>query len=236
MSSIASMLSLVLAARHDPVARILNVDLLAVLVAALLPWSTTGVAIGIVLWLVALAVTLELQPFLRSLRRPICALPIALVGLAVLGTLWSDAPWGARLYSLSPATKLLALPFLFYHFERSRRGMWVFVAFLASCTLLMVVSWIVAFDPSLSLKRPDEPGGRGIFVKNYIDQSQEFALCAVALAYPIYQPAAGEAKIWQALVLCAIALASSSTWRSSSCRGRRWSRCRSCSPYSRCCT
>ena len=25
----------------------------------------------------------------------------------------------------------------------------------------------------------------GIFVKNYIDQSQEFALCAVALAYPI---------------------------------------------------
>ena len=26
---------------------------------------------------------------------------------------------------------------------------------------------------------------RGIFVKNYIDQSQEFALCAVALAYPV---------------------------------------------------
>ena len=26
---------------------------------------------------------------------------------------------------------------------------------------------------------------RGIFVKNYIDQSQEFALCAVALVYPI---------------------------------------------------
>ena len=204
MSSIASMLSLVLAARHDPIARILNVDLLAVLVAALLPWSTTGVAIGIVLWLVALAVTLELQPFLRSLRRPICALPIALVGLAVLGTLWSDAPWGARLYSLSPATKLLALPFLFYHFERSRRGMWVFVAFLASCTLLMAVSWIVVFDPSLSLKRPDEPGGRGIFVKNYIDQSQEFALCAVALAYPIYT-LLRDGKIWLALLLTAIA-------------------------------
>ncbi len=27
---------------------------------------------------------------------------------------------------------------------------------------------------------------RGIFVKNYIDQSQEFALCAVALAYPVF--------------------------------------------------
>ena len=44
----------------------------------------------------------------------------------------------------APPTKLLVLPLLFYHFERSARGMWVFIAFLASCTLLMVVSWIVA--------------------------------------------------------------------------------------------
>ena len=153
------MFSLMLSARHDPAARILNVDLMAVLVAVLLPWSTSGVAIGMVLWLVALAATLELRPFLRSLQRPICALPIALVVLAALGTLWSDAPWGARLYALGPVTKLLALPFLFYHFERSTRGMWVFVGFLASCTLLMLVSWIVAFDPGLSLKPPDERVG-----------------------------------------------------------------------------
>ena len=205
ISSIGSMFSLMLSARHDPVGRILNVDLIAVLVAALLPWSTSGVAIGMVLWLVALAATLELRPFLRSLKRPICALPIALVALAAIGTLWSDAPWGARIYALSPATKLLALPFLLYHFERSTRGMWVFIAFLASCTLLMVVSWIVAFDPSLSLKRPDEPGGRGIFIKNYIAQSQEFALCAVALAYPIFHLLRMN-RIWQALALGAISL------------------------------
>ena len=72
ISSIGSMLSLMLSARHNPVGRILNVDLMAVLVAALLPWSTSGVAIGVVLWLAALAATLELGPFLRSLRRPIC--------------------------------------------------------------------------------------------------------------------------------------------------------------------
>jgi O-antigen ligase len=202
---ISSMLSLMLSARRDPVARILNVDLMAVLVAALLPWSTSGVAIGMVLWLAALAATLELRPFLRSLQRPISWLPLALVGLAALGTLWSDAPWGARVYALSPATKLLVLPLLFYHFERSQRGMWVFVAFLASCTLLMVVSWIVALDPGLSLKRPDEAGGRGIFIKNYIDQSQEFALCAVALAYPIFNLLRTH-RIWQAVVLGAIAL------------------------------
>ena len=91
--SIGSMFSLVLSARHDPVARILNVDLVAVLVAALLPWSTSGVAIIMVVWLVALVYTLEMRPFLASLRRPVCMLPIALVVLAAVGTLWSDAPW-----------------------------------------------------------------------------------------------------------------------------------------------
>ena len=93
----------------------------------------------------------------------------------------------------SPTTKLLVLPVLFYHFERSTRGMWVFVAFLVSCALLMVMSWIVAIDPGLSLKAPASRG-RGIFVKNYIDQSQEFALCAVALAYPDHHAAAGRRK------------------------------------------
>ncbi len=112
MSRIGSAVSLILSACHDPAARILNVDLVAVLVAVMLPWSTSGVAIGFVLWLIALAATLELRPFLRSLLRPISALPIAFVALAALGTLWSDAPWGVRLYALSPVTKLLALPLL----------------------------------------------------------------------------------------------------------------------------
>ena len=176
-------LSTIFSARHDPVARILNVDLLAVLIALALPWSTSGVAILAVLWIVALIPTLELRGFLHSLKRPVSALPIALFGLALVGTLWSDASWGARLYAVTPTVKLLVLPLLIYHFERSTRGVWVFVAFLASCALLVAASWIVAFDPHLTLKEHTEQ--RGIFVKNYIDQSQEFALCAVALAYPI---------------------------------------------------
>ncbi len=201
--SIGSMVSQVLSARHDPVARILNVDLVAVLVAALLPWSTSGVAILMVVWLVALAYTVELRSFLASLRRPVCALPIALFALAAVGTLWSDAPWSARLYALSPATKLLALPLLLYHFRRTTRGLWVFRAFLISCTLLMAVSWLVLLDSNLSLKQGDAE--RGIFVKNYIDQSQEFALCAVALVYPIVT-LLREQKNRQALLLIAIAV------------------------------
>jgi O-antigen ligase len=175
--------STIFAARHDPAARMLNVDLLAVLIAISLPWSTSATAISAILWMIALIWTLELRPFLISLKRPICALPIALFALALLGTLWSDASWGARLYAVGPTAKLLVLPLLLYHFERSTRGLWVFAAFLVSCTLLMAVSWIVLLDPGLTLRTNDEQPG--VFVKNYIDQSQEFALCAVALAYPI---------------------------------------------------
>jgi O-antigen ligase len=141
------------------------------------------VAIFAVAWLIAVAPTLDPKTFKELLKRPICALPVALFLLAVAGTLWSDAPRGTRFHAIGPTVKLLVLPVLIYHFERSTRGAWVFIAFLVSCSLLMALSWIVAFNPNLSLKPPG-PADRGIFVKNYIDQSQEFALCAVALAYP----------------------------------------------------
>ena len=185
----ASRWSYIMSARHDPAARIFNIDLLTVLIALLLPWSTTGVVIAAVLWIIALIPSLQMRPFLQSLTRPASFLPIALFALALLGTLWSEASWGTRLHAVGPTAKLLVLPLLFYHFERSSRGVWVFVAFLASCTLLMVASWIVALDPDLSLKRYLSFGPylpvKGIVVKNYIAQSQEFTLCAVALAYPI---------------------------------------------------
>jgi O-antigen ligase len=177
------------AAWHDPVARIFNVDLLTVLIAVLLPWSTSGVAIAAALWIIALVPTLEVRAFLRSLARPICVLPFALFALALAGTLWSDASWGVRLNAVGPTAKLLVLPLLFYHFERSSRGEWVFIAFLASCVLLTAMSWLVAFDFHLSLKPNFSPTYEqpwiGIVVKNYIDQSQELTLCAVALAYPV---------------------------------------------------
>jgi hypothetical protein len=180
-------------------------DVFAILAALTLPWSTTLPGIFVPCWLGAVAWVMDWRAYGRLLKLPICYLPFALVGLALVGTLWSDASWSARIYAVGPTLKLLVLPGLFYHFERSSRGMWVFIAFLVSCALLMVMSWIVTYDPSLSLKAPGEPGGRGIFVKNYIDQSQEFALCAVALAYPVIRLLQTN-RVWQALVLVAISL------------------------------
>jgi O-antigen ligase len=201
-STVRSLFSKILSARHDPAARILNVDLVAILVAAMLPWTTSGVSIGVVVWLVALVPTVDRRELLHTLRRPVCWLPIALVALAAVGTLWSEAPWGARTYALSPATKLLVLPLLLYHFQRSPRGICVFIAFLVSCMLMTAMSWLVMLHPGLALKHDDVE--RGIFVKNYIDQSQEFALCAVALAYPA-AVLLRENRRWQALLLIAVA-------------------------------
>jgi O-antigen ligase len=202
-------LSFVLSAWHDPAARIFNVDLLTVLIAILLPWSTTGVVIAAALWVIALVPTLDVGAFLRSLKRPICLLPIAMFALALVGTLWSNVPWGERLYGLGPTLKLLALPLLLYHFERSGRGVWVFTGFLASCVLLMVASSATTFDPALSLKPRFSHGPyvpiSGIVVKNYIDQGQEFVLCVAALAYPVMTLLRTN-RIRSAALLAAIAL------------------------------
>jgi hypothetical protein len=171
-----------LATLRDPQAWAKTSDIFAALIALALPWSTTLVGVFVVIWLIALIPTIDPKALLALLRRPICIFPMALFALALVGTLWSDAVWGERFHTIGQATKLLALPLLLYHYQRSTRGMWVFVAFLVSCSVLMVISWIVAFDPALAFKAHAD---RGIFVKNYIDQSQEFVLCAVVLAFPV---------------------------------------------------
>ena len=189
---------------RDKAAWMTSADIVTVLLALALPWSTSLVGIlGVVLVLVMLP-TIDAGAFFASLKRLISAAPIALFALALVGTLWSEARWGLRFYAVAPTGKLLLLPLLFYHFERSRRGLWVFTAFLASCAAMVVVSWIVAFFPDLTLKSKDF-ASRGIFVKNYIDQSQEFALCAVALAYPIAMLLRAK-KLALALALGALAL------------------------------
>ncbi len=189
---------------RDPARWRTGTDVVAVLIALSLPWSTSLVGIFGVVLLIAIAPTVDLKAFWALLKRPICVAPIALFCLALVGTLWSDAAWGARLYAVGPTAKLLVLPVLLYHFQRSTRGTAVFIAFLVSCTLLMLMSWLVFAYPHLALRAP-APGEQGVFVKNYIDQSQEFTLCAVALAYPIVMLLRAR-RIWPAMLLIVIAL------------------------------
>lgn len=178
-------------------------DILVVLIAATLPWSTSLPAIFVVLWLVALTPATDIDAVRELMKRPICFLPVSFFVLAVIGTLWSSAPWSARLYSVGPVAKFLVVPLLIYHFQRSTRGPWVFLAFFVSCTCLMVYSWAVAVEPRLALKSSAD---YGVPLRNYIDQSQEFALCAVGILYVIVQ-AFRDRQTLKTLALVAIALA-----------------------------
>jgi hypothetical protein len=197
--------SALLARLRDLERWVTTVDIVAVLLALSLPWSTSLVGIFGVVMVVTMQPVLDAGSLVRALKNPIGAAPVALFLLALIGTLWSDATWGARLYAVGPTAKLLVLPFLFQHFAQSQRGLWVFIAFLVSCALMVVMSWIVALFPGLTLKAKDV-ASHGIFLKNYIDQSQEFALCAVALAYPIVMLMRTK-RMALAILLCALALA-----------------------------
>ncbi|MBB5054197.1 hypothetical protein HNQ36_004199 [Afipia massiliensis] len=174
-------------------------DIAVVLIAISLPWSTSLVAIFAVAWLLLLIPTIEWTGFLESMKRPACATPLLLFALAVVGTLWAmDISWSDRLRGINPVAKLLAIPVLIYHFERSGRGLWVMLAFLASCTAVMLTSWLmfvdhrVVFDPARSL---------GVPVKNYIAQSQEFALCAFAAFGAAVYLLKAQRQTWAALLL-----------------------------------
>ena len=171
----------ILAAAFDPARWFLYADLIAVLIAVMLPWSTTAVGTLGVVWLLALIPllsTLDTKGVVRLLASPACWLPIAILALALAGTLWADSPWHDRMQGISPVARLLLIPTLLYHFERSKRGMWVFLGFFVSCSLLMVLSWIVLLAPELKLAAT---ASDGVPVKNYIDQSQEFSICMVGV-------------------------------------------------------
>jgi O-antigen ligase len=156
-------------------------DMLAVLIAASLPWSTTAPSIFVGLWLLAVTPTIDWRDYARRLTQPAYALPFGILLLALAGVLWSDGVWADRLHAIKPVAKLVLIPPLLYHFSRSERGFQVCAAFLVSCALLAVYSWIVLLDPALKLTAT---ASAGVPVKNYIDQSQEFTLCAFALALP----------------------------------------------------
>src|SRR4051812_33883926 len=156
---------------------LLCADLYPALTAAALPWSTTAVAIFMVVWFITLLPMIDFRAFYASLGKPAGFLPLVLVALAFLGLFWTGDTWAVRLQGFTPVAKLLAVPFLLYHFERSQRGHWVFIAFLASCVLLMGLSWLTYF----ATWKLSPTGSVGVPVKNYINQSQEFALCSLAM-------------------------------------------------------
>jgi O-antigen ligase len=161
-------------------------DWLVIAIAASLPWSTSTSGILIALWFIAFLVCLiTLLPSLDfpSVRREALSLPSSLPVLlwlmAGMGMFWADAGWAQRLDAFQSFGKLLAIPLLLAHFRRSTRGKWVLIAFLLSCTILLVASFYLAFWPGLRWR--GHPDNFAVPTKDYITQSVEFVVCAFAL-------------------------------------------------------
>ena len=152
-------------------------DWLAVAVAASLPWSTSATGILVALWLLAVLPTLDFAALRRELETAAGGLPVLLWALAAVGMLWADASWSERFGGFSSFNRLLVIPLLLAQFRRSERAMWVFTAFLASVTAVLVLSWAIVLFPAL----PWHASAYGVPTKDYVLQSGEFLLCAFVL-------------------------------------------------------
>ncbi|MBV9970748.1 MAG: O-antigen ligase family protein [Xanthobacteraceae bacterium] len=161
--------------RRDALPRV--VDILAVLVAASLPWSTSATGILIALWLVATVPTLSIEGLRREVISAPGGLPVLLALFAALAMAWAGVPFAERLHGLDSFLRLLTIPMLLAQFRRSDRGWLVGAAFLCSATVLLATSYVMINLPNaLTLGR-----GYGVPVKDDIAQSGIFTLCAFAL-------------------------------------------------------
>jgi O-antigen ligase len=179
-------------------------DGIAAAVAVSLPWSTSATGILLGLWLIVVIPTLDPVAVRRVLLTPAGGLPVLLWMLGLVGMLWAvDLPLAERLGGLKGFHKLLFIPLLIAHFQRSERGAWVLNGFVVSCLVMLVLSWTAILFPRLPLP---VSGAVGILVKDYVAQNAEFTACAFLLAAVAF-------KAWQdgrrglAAVLTLLALA-----------------------------
>ena len=120
----------------------------------------------------------------RLLTQPICYLPLAMVGLALVGTLWSEASWSVRLQAVSPTLKLLMLPGLFWH--------WVALAlFILAC----MTDW---FDGYVA-RRLDQVSPLGRFLDPIADK---LVVAAVLLILVSVRHIDGWAILAALIILC----------------------------------
>jgi O-antigen ligase len=163
----------------DPARAARHADGLAVAVAASLPWSTSATGLLVVIWLIALLPTINLNDLRAQFAHPAGGLPVVFAMLMLLSVLWADATVAERIGAAKAYAKLLLIPLFMLQFRRSDRGAWVVGAFLVSCLVLLVASWIQHTWPILT------PRGvlPGVPVKSYLVQNTEFLICAFAAGH-----------------------------------------------------
>jgi hypothetical protein len=104
-------------------------------------------------------------------------LPFALFALGFAGMAWADVGWPERLGGMDSFLKFAMIPLLIAQFHRSDRGLQAVTGYLLSCTVLLIVSFVLMVWP------PIDPENFGVPVKTATTQSGEFILCILVLPY-----------------------------------------------------
>ena len=154
-------------------------DVLVVGIAVSLPWSTSATAILITLWFLSLLLLVRDARALReALMLPAGGLPVLLWLLGAIGMLWANVGWSERLAGLSGFHKLLFIPVLLAQFRHIGHNRWAVLGLLASSAVLLITSWALALLPGLTWRGKEVVG---VPVKDYVFQSELFAICAFGL-------------------------------------------------------
>lgn len=178
-------------------------DGLAVVLAVSLPWSTSATGILTGFWLLAIIPTLDLPSLRRVIFVPAGGIPVLFVTIGALGVLWANVAWAERFDGVESFVKLLCIPLFFHQFFRSDGGRRVLIAFLASCVLLLAVSWLLLAWPEMPW--PGNVSSPGVPVKDYISQGAMFTVCVLVIAqfaYDSWQD--GHRRLALALVMLAL--------------------------------
>jgi O-antigen ligase len=158
-------------------------DWLVVLVAIMLPWSTTGTGICIVAWLVAVLPILDVASIRRQLESAPGGLPVLLWCLGLIGMLWADVSWTERFHGLGSFHRLLIIPLLLAQFQRSKHGSWVIYGFLISSATVLIASYVLTLTPGLTWRGAN---GDGIAAHDDIFQGSVAVICGFgALGYAV---------------------------------------------------
>lgn len=158
----------------------------AIATAFFLPFSTSGQAIAVSAFVVLALLTLDRDRFAATMQRPAAWLPAALFALVLIGVLWSMQPLGGAMKWVAPYTKLLLIPLLLATAFTPRQALHVGYGFLASCLVILVLSYAALLWPTGPWKWFNS---LGVPFKDNAVQSECFAICALGLAL-------GATRVW----------------------------------------
>lgn len=155
-------------------------DVLAIALAAALPWSTSAASIFAGMWAVTLIAMFDVRALRDTVLTPAGGLPVLLVLFGIAGMAWGDVSLAEKWNGIGSFFKLLTIPLFLIHFQRSERGPYVFTAFVLSCLSVLIVTALVLLIPPLAADwvKPDN-----VIVRNAASQSGEFVLCLFGLLY-----------------------------------------------------